>query len=370
MYLTDLSPQYENLPRRFQAIRVQPREDEGREKLPAYSTTISLNTVLERKMEFQNAIQRASNRNWHRVRVTLQGTALNLYKPSNSIFGLRRIGQSNVSPLLRSYNLHHAQVGVATDYVKKKHVIRIRVETEQFLLSCDNLETLVNWIQTLATAIDLATPLDDRDYPEDFYLPRRHRRSRTSPWPSRVEAERNVVSSLHIHSRARALASSTHRRSRSSMRSSIRSEEDQPTLNFNLCPTNLTAVITPSSGKLILCHFYTLVLIHIVCTDEISNFTQNSKWRPSHHWSPSYDMIYAKRCLAVLTSCMPRKSNTVIVNGEFYLVDWVTGHMSKLNDVMPTYQSCENFISDSMKTNLDSKNPVGLPPEYGDVEKT
>ncbi|POS83949.1 hypothetical protein EPUL_005336, partial [Erysiphe pulchra] len=336
MFLTDSSPKYENLPRRFQSIRVQPREDEGREKLPAYSTTISLNAVLDRKMEFHNAIQRASNRNWHRVRVTLQGTALKLYKPCKRIFGLRRAGQINVSPvLIKSYNLHYAQVGVATDYAKKKHVIRIRAETEQFLLSCDKLETLVNWIQTLATAIDLATPLDDRDYPEDFYLPRRHRRSRTSPWPSRIEAERNVTS--------KTLANSSHRRSRSSMRSSIRSEEDQPTLNFSLCPTNLTAVDTRSSG-------------------EISNFNQNSKWRPSHHWSPSYDIIYAKRCLAVLTSCMPRKSNTVIVNGEFYLVDWVTGHMSKLNDVMPTYQSYEDFISDSMKTDLNIKNPIGLPP--------
>lgn len=353
MFLNDLSPQYENLPLRFQSIRVQPREDEGRETLPAYSTMISLNTILKRKMEFHNAIQRASNRKWHRVMVSLQGTALKLYKPSKGKFGMRYAGQNSIPPLLlRSYNLHYAQVGVATDYAKKKHVIRIRAETEQFLLSCDKLETLVNWIQSLSTAIDLATPLDDRDYPEDFCLPRRHRRSRTSPWPSRVEAERNAALSPHIHSRSRILANSSHAtRSRSSMRSSSRSEEDQPTLNFSLCSTYLPSIDSTSS------------------TDEISNFSQISKWRPSHQWSPSYDLIYAKRCLAVLTSCMPRKSNTVIVNGEFYVVDWVTGHMCKLNDVMPTYNSYENVLNGSCIREFDVKTPVGLPPEYGDVEK-
>lgn len=42
-----------------------------------------------------------------------------------------------------------------------------------------------------------------------------------------------------------------------------------------------------------------------------------------------YDMIYAKRCMAVLTSRSPRKSNFVIVKGQQWIVDWATGTLTR-----------------------------------------
>jgi hypothetical protein len=128
--LLDSPPSYDasirshKLQNRF---NIQPREDEGREALPGYSTAISLENVFLRKMELQGAIHRASDRNWYRVVATLQGTALTFHKVKNSsVFG-RSDGRKGTpdypsgikrGSVISSYNLQHADVGIAADYVK------------------------------------------------------------------------------------------------------------------------------------------------------------------------------------------------------------------------------------------------------------
>jgi hypothetical protein len=106
---------------------IQPREDEGQEILPQYSSAISLENVLLRKVELEGAIHRASNRNWKRVYATLQGTALKFYeyKPSRYFPGwLSEGAKGDVAiPALKgqffkSYNLQYADVGIAADYYK------------------------------------------------------------------------------------------------------------------------------------------------------------------------------------------------------------------------------------------------------------
>jgi hypothetical protein len=121
----DASVRSHNLRNRF---NVQPREDEGRETLPEYSTGISLENVFMRKMELQGAIHRASDRNWYRVLATLQGTLLTFHKLKGSgVFSRERDGRKGTpdfpagtrrGSLLGSYNLQHADVGIAADYVK------------------------------------------------------------------------------------------------------------------------------------------------------------------------------------------------------------------------------------------------------------
>lgn len=111
-----------SLRRRF---NIQPREDEGREVLPAYSSAISLQSVFSMKMELEGAIHRAQNRNWAQCMATLQGTALSFHKCRiPGVFGAK--GRSTPDfPAgttkgihLRSYNLQHADVGIAADYHK------------------------------------------------------------------------------------------------------------------------------------------------------------------------------------------------------------------------------------------------------------
>ncbi len=125
---SDAPPDYDALldsPSLRRRFNIQPREDEGREVLPPYSSAISLRAVFLRKMELEGAVHRAQNRNWTRVYVTLQGTALTFHKckipgilgtkgrttpdfPAGTTKGL----------FLQSYNLQHADVGIAADYVK------------------------------------------------------------------------------------------------------------------------------------------------------------------------------------------------------------------------------------------------------------
>lgn len=115
------------LRRRF---NIQPREDEGREVLPPYSCEISVQSVFLKKMELEGAVHKAQDRNWYKVLVTLQGTALSFYKyqklgmfSSGKDSSGRKTGPDLPAGLkrgqfLRSYNLQHADVGIAADYVK------------------------------------------------------------------------------------------------------------------------------------------------------------------------------------------------------------------------------------------------------------
>jgi hypothetical protein len=88
----------------------------------------SLENVFMKKMELQGAVRRADDRNWNRVFVTLQGTALTFHKyKSSGVFGTRPEFLDDCPDLpvegkkgefLRSYNLHLADAGIAADCTK------------------------------------------------------------------------------------------------------------------------------------------------------------------------------------------------------------------------------------------------------------
>lgn len=109
-------------------LSIQPRKDEEQDVLPSYSSDISLENVFMKKMELEGAIHRAEDRNWNRVFVTLQGTALTFYKyKSSGVFGVRPEFLDDCPDLpvaakkgefMRSYNLHLADAGIAADYTK------------------------------------------------------------------------------------------------------------------------------------------------------------------------------------------------------------------------------------------------------------
>ena len=124
----DAPPDYDpllSIPTLRKKFNVQPREDEGNEALPAYSTAISLCNVFLHKKELEGAIHKAHDRTWYKVSVTLQGTALTLhkYRSGGMLAGWGREGADiavlgKKGGLIRSYNLQHADVGIAADYFK------------------------------------------------------------------------------------------------------------------------------------------------------------------------------------------------------------------------------------------------------------
>ncbi|KAJ7821332.1 hypothetical protein B0H14DRAFT_3471633 [Mycena olivaceomarginata] len=74
--------------------------------------------------------------------------------------------------LIRAYTLQHAESGLGNDYVKRKHVIRVRLEGEQFLLQARD----VGMLWTGLSATNIALDLDERIMPKGPLFPRRRRR--------------------------------------------------------------------------------------------------------------------------------------------------------------------------------------------------
>ncbi|GAA5851213.1 hypothetical protein JCM8547_004169 [Rhodosporidiobolus lusitaniae] len=83
--------------------------------------------------------------------------------------------------LLRHYSLQNAESGLAADYLKRKHVVRVRAEGEQFLLQAKDDRGVIDLIEALQAATNVALDLDARPLPKFITLPRRRRRRRPRP---------------------------------------------------------------------------------------------------------------------------------------------------------------------------------------------
>lgn len=57
--------------------------------------------------------------------------------------------------LIKQYSLQNAESGLAADYVKKRNVVRVRSEGEQFLLQTENAREVVDWIEVSLLQPDL-----------------------------------------------------------------------------------------------------------------------------------------------------------------------------------------------------------------------
>ncbi|CAI4219191.1 unnamed protein product [Parascedosporium putredinis] len=288
--------------------------EEGPEVLPKYWCSVYCEGVFTKKMEIENTTKRAEDRRWHSVYAVLQGTALNIYEIKKD-WGLGRgKGGPTISPdnppwvrrgkLERSYSLQYADVGIALDYQKRRHVIRVRAEADQFLLSCVELSTFLKWLESLFAAIDVAAPLDERDFPETRAFPRR-------------------------------------RCCRSSFLGLPEDEVDEE-VGEEADELNDGDAFDIDQGKLLLKraedsrhdHRLSITSYPNEAIDDLSG-----KWAPAHYWGPQHDMRYAKLCYSVLLFRSPRKSNYIVSKGKKWFVDWMTGRMVRV-----------------------------LPPEYGEID--
>ncbi|KAG8963710.1 hypothetical protein FRC05_004544 [Tulasnella sp. 425] len=118
-------------------------------------------------------------------------------RPSNSQSMHRSTGSSilaSIQPntVLRQYTLQGAETGLASDYHKRKNVIRVRAEGEQFLIQADNVFMAIDWIETFQAGANVAADLDERQMPKVPALPRRRRRRRTQNATEGGTAEPNA----------------------------------------------------------------------------------------------------------------------------------------------------------------------------------
>lgn len=227
-------------------------------------------------------------------------------------------------------------------------MIRVRAEADQFLLSCNKIETFVLWLQSLFAAIDLAPPLDDRQIPRDLSIPRprRRRAARTT----QVHMERNT-----------ALIREQEEIMRTQFPQLVADDRDQddgipedeggtsdpddvgssdetemapapPTrTNSSLSSASSPSPTppTPASGSGSLTRALAARSLTTTTAPHPSIQPETGKWRPRHQWGPLYDMQYAKRCMAILTERSPRKTNFLIMKGKQWIVDWATGALTR-----------------------------------------
>ena len=215
---------------------ILPREEEGREKLPAYCCGVHIEGYLPRKMEFSAPGVQAKDRSWKRQYFVLHGTSLRVYKNDLSVdrhavngswgemkgvhvhlepmnedgsngtgsgIGLGAAAREAIlhtplgahrhdtsknkenttqfdskNGLIRNYTLQGAESGLAADYLKRRHVVRVRAEGEQFLLQTRSDRHVVDWIEALQAATNVSVDLEKRAMPKFITLPRRRRRRR------------------------------------------------------------------------------------------------------------------------------------------------------------------------------------------------
>lgn len=219
---------------------VYPREEEGSERLPNYTCSVHIEGYVLRKAEFSAPSVQSKDRTWKRTWLVLHGTSIKLYKydlrshpmsseadwslvcadgPPSAHFHVGEYGapipeaasagstflnearakvKSGLplggNQLLRNYSLQNAESGLAADYIKRKHVVRVRAEGEQFLIQAKDDRggecvrvlgaaddpLVIDLIEALQAATNVALDLDARPLPKFITLPRRRRRRRTT----------------------------------------------------------------------------------------------------------------------------------------------------------------------------------------------
>ncbi|KAF4302398.1 hypothetical protein GTA08_BOTSDO06254 [Botryosphaeria dothidea] len=182
----------------------------ARDALPSYSCSVLFEGPLGFKTEYINIFEKPCprDRQWQDVYVILRGTQLNIHRLKTSLFSKSK--KPSPGRLIHTYSLQHAELGLALDFKKtdlvpksplaklvplnarhavyqtdphlfwpiREHVMRLRLETDQFLLCAAEQEGLLDWIENLCASVDISPPLEDRSEPRYRSLPRRGRRQR------------------------------------------------------------------------------------------------------------------------------------------------------------------------------------------------
>jgi len=368
---------------------------EGKEMLPAYTSSVELEGIFMKKHEIEETTKRAEERRWHTTFVTLTGTALNLYTvKKNRTWGRTKDGPS-VSPdnppwmrkakLEKSYSLLYADAGIAADYKKRRYVIRVRAETDQFLLSCIELSTFNKWLQGLFAAIDVALPIEDRDFPRDMSVPRVQRvRWYREHSPVRQAAPASQAQATEPSSSRFDTAPATnteiratgrpdrHLRRRSSSPDPLpslyadqgspstvpESQETQALVNAQVnAQVGSAPVFDDDDDRDDVDQQHhvdgasdqaaappRLEVAHRLSTTSYSNEgvdPHDGKWVPEHRWTSAHDALYAKLCYSNLLFRSPRKSSYIIKEGKKWYVDWATGRMVRV--LPPPYGEYDHF---------------------------
>ncbi|CAI6337047.1 unnamed protein product [Periconia digitata] len=320
---------------------------------PPYTCTVELQGVMGMRMELSNIFEIARGREWTDVYVVLRGTQLSIHRiKTPGILSKSRV--PTAGRLLKTFTLQHAEIGVASDFRKtslipkspfahlvpasaraklyesdphlfepvREHVLRLRLETDQFLLCANDVEDLLTWAEKLCAAIDISPPIEDRSEPRYRSLPRRNRRQRVLDGSqlgenlenlSSLEAGRRIIAEqeaiireLYPHLAAQAQAEGVEETAPASQGADPdRDEFDADDVRFPMRSSAASRSASrdgetgdesrPSSSEAV---------------------DVDPKNAPIVYASHAQILRYRRRCAPVLLACSPRVSDVVIRDGE------------------------------------------------------
>lgn len=176
-------------------------------QLPDYSPSINQVALVLRKVEWLSPYEPSPIRSWKNLVMELNSTQLNFYSIDNLPL-LHRVKKSKTKKyyeftpiendfilnavkkkpgdylttkrLVKSYSLQFAKFGLPVDYKKKNNCLRIRAETEQFIIHFHSIDEMISWSNYLSVGINVSLDIDTRPMPSDRTVPRRRRNRRCS----------------------------------------------------------------------------------------------------------------------------------------------------------------------------------------------
>ncbi|UYV61076.1 SPTBN5 [Cordylochernes scorpioides] len=120
-----------------------------RQPVPSALPPVEIEGFLERKQELQNGGKRATVRSWKTYYTVLCGQLLCFFKDKATF-----IEKQALAPPV---SLRHAICAKATDYTKRKHVIRVQLsDGAKFLFAGPDAETMQDWLEKLSFHADLS----------------------------------------------------------------------------------------------------------------------------------------------------------------------------------------------------------------------
>ncbi|KAI8344197.1 hypothetical protein BC941DRAFT_408032 [Chlamydoabsidia padenii] len=149
------------------SIAILPREEEGKEDLPAYHCSVYKMAKVNMKME--QCVAGKKTRSWRRVYIELWGTVLRIY-PLTWFWSTK--GKEPKCTL----SLAGADASRAIDYMKRPFVLRLTTGYDgmQYLFQTSNLDEMISWIEHLQAGINISLDLEERPMPKFLTLqPRR-----------------------------------------------------------------------------------------------------------------------------------------------------------------------------------------------------
>ena len=192
----------------------------------------------------------------------------------------------------------------------------MRVETDQFLLSCVEIGTFVTWLDGLFAAINVSPPIDERDFPRDFSIPRIQR----IRWLRGQRPRPEDSIGFHRLTEQRRQDGSDEDEDGDGDGDGEGGEPPDNTYGGDEdTPGYGPRTDHPIVGRLSTTSY-----------PNESIDADTGKWRPQHGWTTTHDQLYARLCYSVLLFRSPRKSNYVIARGKRWYVDWGTGRMIRV----------------------------------------